>query len=97
MARRGKLSVTRAAWAAGVASGNWADTCKLSRRGGSAALQGPNREKRILFLREQCGNVYENKGPAWKEWAESGNVYENKGSYVFKAGMYLKTRQLMLC
>jgi hypothetical protein len=52
--------------------------------------------KKILFLREQRGNVYENKGPAWKEWAESGNVYENKGSYVFKAGMYLKTRQLML-
>jgi hypothetical protein len=47
-------------------------------------------------LREQCGNLFENKGPAWKEWAESGNVYEDKGSYVFKAGMYMKTSQLML-
>jgi hypothetical protein len=47
-------------------------------------------------LHEQCGNLYENKGPAWKERAESGNVYENKGSYELKAGMSMKTRQLML-
>jgi hypothetical protein len=31
-----------------------------------------------------------------EKWAGSGNVYENKGSYVFKAGMYMKTRKLIL-
>ena len=47
-------------------------------------------------MKELSGYVYENKGLAWKEWAESGNVYEKKDSYVSKAGMYLKTRQLIL-
>jgi hypothetical protein len=47
-------------------------------------------------VKERSGNVYENKGPVWKKWERSGNVAENKGTYRFKAGMYLKTQQLML-
>jgi hypothetical protein len=68
---------------------------KLSRRGGSAVPRRMRREKRILFLQERRGNVYENKGPLWKRWGKSGNVYENKGSYPLKAGMYLKTGKLI--
>jgi hypothetical protein len=40
-----------------------------------------HREKRILFLRGQSGNVYENKGPLWK----SGE----------KAGMFMKIKALI--
>jgi hypothetical protein len=32
---------------------------------------GPS-AKKILFLHEQCGNVYENKGPLWKSGQEAG-------------------------
>jgi hypothetical protein len=46
-------------------------------------------------VNEQHGNVYENKGPLWKKRWLSGNVVENKGTYRLKAGMYLKTQQLM--
>ena len=63
---------------------------------GRLPSRGRTAKKEFFFLREQCGNAYENKGPLWKGWAGSGNVYENKGSYVFEAGMYMKTRQLML-
>jgi hypothetical protein len=45
-------------------------------------------------LTEQCGDFYENKGPPWKTGAGSGNVYENKGSYLYKAGILLKTIDL---
>jgi len=50
--------------------------------------------KRILFLRERSGNVYENKGPAVQRRAQAGNVTENKGSYALKAGMLLKTKEV---
>jgi len=33
-----------------------------------------------LKMNEQCGNVYENKGPLWKTRAGSWNVYENTGT-----------------
>jgi hypothetical protein len=46
-------------------------------------------------LTEQCGDVYENKGPLWKTGGQSGNVSENKGSYGPKAGMLLKTHGLI--
>jgi hypothetical protein len=46
-------------------------------------------------VKERRGNVYENKGSLWKKWGRSGNVVENKGTYRLKAGMYLKTQQLM--
>jgi hypothetical protein len=63
--------------------------CKLSlwivyypaAAGSAAQVQGPTREKRILFLREQSGDVYENKGPLWK----SGR----------QAGMFMKTQVVM--
>jgi hypothetical protein len=45
-----------------------------------------------LKLKDQRGNVVENKGPLWKTRRQSGNVMENKGSYVLKAGILLKTR-----
>ena len=77
--------------------------CKLSlwtvycpAAAGRLPFRGRTAKKEFFFLREQCGDVYENKGPLWKKWAESGNVYENKGSYELKEGMYMKTRQLML-
>ena len=54
-------------------------------------------KQEFFFLHGRRANVYENKGPLWKEWAGSGNVYENKGSYEFKAGISMKTRRLMLC
>jgi hypothetical protein len=55
------------------------------------------RKKQLQEANERSGNIYENKGPSWKKWQRSGNIYENKGSYEFKAGMYLKTRELMWC
>jgi len=56
---------------------------------------GCTAKREFLFLREQHGNVYENKGSmSMMEW-RSGNVYENKGSYASKAGMYMKTCRLM--
>jgi hypothetical protein len=30
-----------------------------------------------------------------EKWGRSGNVYENKASYLFKAGIYVKTGRLM--
>ena len=41
-------------------------------------------------MNEQCGNVYENKGPAFNSSGRSGNVIENTGSYASKTGMLLK-------
>ena len=38
------------------------------------------------------GNVYENKGPAFSNPAQTGNVIENKGCYALKPGMLLKRR-----
>jgi hypothetical protein len=38
--------------------------------------------KRILFLTEPRGNVYENKGGAFHGLWRAGNVIENKGSYA---------------
>ncbi len=43
-----------------------------------------------LKMNEQCGDVYENKGPLWKTGWQSGNVIENKGGHALKAGMLLK-------
>ena len=46
-----------------------------------------------LKMSDQCGDVYENKGPAFHERRKSGNVIENKGSYALIAGMLLKTSE----
>ena len=46
--------------------------------------------KKVLFLIERRGNVYENKGPLWKKWKLGGNVIENTGGYAFRSGMLLK-------
>jgi hypothetical protein len=40
--------------------------------------------KRILSLREQCGDVFENKGRLLKTRRQSGNIYENKGDVARK-------------
>jgi hypothetical protein len=45
-----------------------------------------------LKLREQCGNVIENKGPAFSRPRQYGNLTENKGSYAQEAGMSLKRK-----
>ena len=45
-------------------------------------------------MTERRGNVYENKGPAWKGQGRSGNVVENKGSYALKAGMFVKRKDV---
>jgi hypothetical protein len=44
-------------------------------------------------MSDQCGDVYENKGPGFHERRQSGNVTENKGTYALKAGMSLKTSE----
>ena len=45
-------------------------------------------------MKEQGGNVYENKGSAFHGWEHSGNVIENKGSYALKAGMLVKRKDV---
>jgi hypothetical protein len=45
-------------------------------------------------MKQQCGDVYENKEPLWKTGWQSGNVIENKGTYKSKAGMLLKTKDV---
>jgi hypothetical protein len=45
-------------------------------------------------LNEQCGNVYENKGPALRIAERSGNPIENTGTYSLKAGTLLKRKGL---
>ena len=47
-----------------------------------------------LKLKEQYGNVDENKGSVFSGPEQSGNLIENKGSYAFKAGMLLKTHEI---
>jgi hypothetical protein len=69
--------------------------CLLSRRGGLTLPRECSMKQEFFFLHDQRWNVYENKGPLWKKWGSSGNVYENKGIYVLRAGIYLKTRELM--
>ncbi len=44
------------------------------------------KERNSSKLDELCGNVYENKGPAFHGREESGNVVENKDSYALKSG-----------
>jgi hypothetical protein len=48
----------------------------------------------FLKMNEQRGNVYENKGSAFRSQPRSGNVIENKGSYALKAGMLMKTKDV---
>jgi hypothetical protein len=45
-------------------------------------------------MKEQCGNVIENKVPAFSGREQSGNLIENQGSYAFKARMLLKTHEI---
>jgi hypothetical protein len=45
-----------------------------------------------LKMNEQCGNIYENKGPLLEDGRRTGNVIENKCSYAQNAGMLLKTK-----
>jgi hypothetical protein len=45
-------------------------------------------------MKEQSGNVIENKGALWKKWGRSGNVVENTYSYTPKAGMLLNIKHL---
>jgi hypothetical protein len=52
------------------------------------------KRKNSLKLKELRGNVYENKGPAFRSPGRSGNVIENKGSYALKPGILLKIHML---
>jgi hypothetical protein len=45
-----------------------------------------------IKMKEQRGNVYENKGPACSGPGQSRNVIENEYSYAQSAGMLLKTK-----
>ena len=51
---------------------------------GSAGPIGTNcptlRGREFLFFDDRRGNVYENKGAAWKTELKSGNVFENKAT-----------------
>jgi hypothetical protein len=55
---------------------------------------GREREENSSKVNEQCGNVYEKKGPLWKTGWKSGNVTENKGTYAFRAGILLKRKDV---
>ena len=50
--------------------------------------------KNSLEMNDRCGNVYENKGPAFRSPFRSWNVIENKSSYALKPGILLKTSML---
>ena len=50
--------------------------------------------KNSLKMNDRCGNVYENKGPAFSSPFRSGNVIENKDSYALKPGILLKISML---
>jgi hypothetical protein len=43
-------------------------------------------------MKEQCGNVIENKGSGLEDRERCGYFLENKGSYALKTGMSLKTQ-----
>ena len=47
-----------------------------------------------LKLKEQYGNVDENKGSVFSGPEQSGNVMGKKGSYALKAGMLLKRKDV---
>jgi hypothetical protein len=49
-----------------------------------------------LKMKERCGNVHENKGPAFRNSQRSGHVVENKDSYSLKPGMLLKKQVVRL-
>jgi hypothetical protein len=46
------------------------------------SAHGREREKAFLRMKEQCGDVYENKGAPLNGAMESGNVIENTDSYA---------------
>jgi len=60
----------------------------------SKSESGRETKKEFLKMKEQSGNVYENKGPLWKTGWQSGNLIESKGTYGLKAGMLLKTKDV---
>ena len=60
----------------------------------SKSEPGRETKKEFLKMKEQSGNVHENKGSLWETGWKSGNVVENKGTYEFKAGILLKTKDV---
>jgi hypothetical protein len=83
----------------GLEAGDWGTKACLPLAGAgitrsicSAAQESLLALKRILFLRELCADVYENKGPATDGRSQSRNVIENKGGYTLIARMLLKIR-----
>ena len=66
----------------------------LAFKGTTSPCSDEKEKKNSLKVREQCGNVYENKGSVFHGTVKSGNVIENKGSYALKAGILLKTSML---
>jgi len=55
-----------------------------------------NAAERELFFSEGSTNVYENKGPMRRDEDGSRNIFENKGTYPRLAGIYVKTRKLVM-
>jgi hypothetical protein len=47
-----------------------------------------------LKMNEQCGDLHENKGPAFGKAQRGGYVIENKDSYALKAGMLMKRNRI---
>jgi hypothetical protein len=60
----------------------------------NSQLSEEKEKKHSSKLKERRGNVYENKGSAFKRRERSWNVIENKGSYASKAEMLLKTKEV---
>jgi hypothetical protein len=75
-------------------SSSWLDSCAVpqfaKRRHADRERKGSNFKK----MKKLCGNLFQNKGPAFHGHAGAVNVVENKGSYALKAGMSLKNKVL---
>jgi hypothetical protein len=60
----------------------------------SKSESGRETKKEFLKMKEQSGDIYENKGSLWKTGWQSGNVTENKGSYSLIVVMLLKRKEV---
>jgi hypothetical protein len=68
---------------------------QLLTRWTKSALSGVGTKANSSKLNERTGNVYENKGPAWKTRGQSVYVFENAGTYLIYPGILLKIKELI--
>jgi hypothetical protein len=56
---------------------------------------GERKDMAISKTHERSWNVYENKGSVFHSLEQTRNVVENTGGYEFKAGMFLKRKDVI--